>query len=153
MLSTLRGLTYRPPGTTDSHGHTETKSGAYLYDGNPAELNEWTFRTLIKLEAIKPDEEAKQKKSELASKVVEGLRDEAMRVARETPELMTEKGVETLIKNMDTTIIPRRKQEAERLYQAGTKTWGPLTRQRKEPMTSYVGRRKRWWLTVKDLDS
>ena len=34
----------------------------------------------------------------------------------------------------------------------GAMTTGPLCRQRGEPMTSYISRRTRWWVRIKELD-
>ena len=43
-------------------------------------------------------------------------------------------------------------QEASELFRVGQLRTGPLSRQQGESMLSYVSRRKRWWVTLQELD-
>ena len=56
----------------------ETKSGVFPYSGLPSQFHEWEFRTLMKYDGTKDED-----KPQLASKIVEGLRDEAFDIAKD----------------------------------------------------------------------
>ena len=87
--------------------------------------------------------------------VVEGLRGEAALVAMDLgmETLLAEDGIATLTEAMGKHVFPKAEAEAKDLYRAGHKTKGILSRQPGEAMVSYVSRRKRWWKTLKTLDS
>ena len=53
---------------------------------------------------------------------------------------------------MRSTIREPKDDEISELYRMGTMTTGPLCRQRGESMTSYISRRTRWWVHIKELD-
>ena len=52
--------------------------------------------------------------------------------------------VDDLIDRIRAQVFPLRQQEARELFRVGQLPHGPLSRQGKESMTSYVSRR-RWW--------
>ena len=54
----------------------ENRSGFSIYDGTPSRYYEWEFRTLAKQSSCKKDD-----RSQLASKIVEGLQGNALAVA------------------------------------------------------------------------
>ena len=49
-------------------------------------------------------------------------------------------------------IFPLQAQEAKELYRVGASVGGVMSRQAGESMTSYIGRRKRWYRKLKELD-
>ena len=53
---------------------------------------------------------------------------------------------------MQTQIFPLQAQEAKELYRVGSSVGGVMSRQPGETMTSYTGRRKRWYRKLKELD-
>ena len=133
--------------------HFETKQGVPLYHGDATGFEEWKFRTEARLHAIVPkSQEAEdladvaRRKTELGSKVIEGLRDEALKVAMDlgTEVITTATGVEKLVAAMDQVVAPLRIREAKFLYREGTKKNGILSRQMTESMMSYTMRRRRW---------
>ena len=142
--------------------HFETKTGVPLYHGDALGFEEWKFRVTTKLLSIVPKGEEEEdladvsrRKKELAAKVLEGLRDEALKVAMDlgTDQIADDAGVEKLIAAMDAVVAPLRKREAKFLFREGTKKNGILSRQTGETMMSYTTRRKRWWKKLKNLDS
>jgi hypothetical protein len=154
-MATIRSLEYLPPGSTVPSYQKETKSGAFKYDGNPLDLSEWKFRTQLRWEGLaqRTDDQVSMR-VELVSKVIEGLSDEALRAARELPTeaLMSSDGVPNIIAAVEQMVIPKRQKEAERLFEQGHKKNGVLAKQPKEPMGSYVARRKRWYNLLRELD-
>ena len=54
----MAGLRYCPSSPT---GPQETKSGAYVYSGDPSHFHEWQFRTLLRVELCKKKMEQKTK--------------------------------------------------------------------------------------------
>ena len=57
-----------------------TKSGAYIYDGDPSKFYDWEFRTRLKVKKAGSDFE---KYAGVMSEVVEGLQGDAFIVAKE----------------------------------------------------------------------
>ena len=90
--------------------HYETKTGVPLYHGDALRFEEWEFRVTTKLLSIVPKSEEEddladvaRRKKELSAKVLEGLRDEALKVAMDlgTAQIADADGVEKLIAAMD----------------------------------------------------
>eukprot|EP00435_Cladocopium_sp_Y103_P041085 s3831_g11.t1 len=54
----MAGLRYCP---SSPSGPLETKSGAYVYSGDPSHFHEWQFRTLLRVELCKKKMEQKAK--------------------------------------------------------------------------------------------
>ena len=54
----MAGLRYCP---SSPSGPQETKSGAYVYSGDPSHFHEWQFRTLLRVEFCKKKMEQKAK--------------------------------------------------------------------------------------------
>ena len=65
----MAGLRYCPSSPT---GPLETKSGAYVYSGDPSHFHEWQFRTLLRVELCKKkmEQKAKEKAKEASSSPV-----------------------------------------------------------------------------------
>ena len=65
----IAGLRYCPRSPT---GPLETKSGAYVYSGEPSHFYEWQFRTLLRVELCKKkmEQKAKEKAKEASSSPV-----------------------------------------------------------------------------------
>ena len=61
-------------------------------------------------------------------------------------------GVDILVEEMKKMVFPRVDQEARELFKQYTKTHGALCRQQGESMQHYVGRRKRAWKLLQQLD-
>ena len=88
-------------------------------------------------------------RTEMVHRVLEGLRDEAVELARDI-------GIESLtapggLRNFIITQM-RAAEEAHELFRAGPRH-GVLARQGGESMLSYISRRRRWWKLLKSLDS
>ena len=152
-MAYLEGLTW---GSQDALG--ETRAGMPIYSGTAHGLAEWSFkvRNRARVLAVMQDEEQKAVKlATLISQVIEGLTDDALKVAMDMNEqqLSNDNAVETLITSMESYVSQFKKFEARELYKIGSKTSGPLTRQHGEPMRSYVTRRKRWYTRLRLLDS
>ena len=82
--------------------------------------------------------------SECASKILEGLREDAFSIARDIglQRLLLPDGIEHLIES----------EEASELFRQGQLIAGPLAKQQGEPMLSCIARRMRWWSTLRELD-
>ena len=138
--------------TFDSEG----KFGIPRFSGEPAQLPEYAFRVQMRMLREKGMEESELKKvGPLGIRLVEGLRGQALRLAQQLkPEdLAKQSGPETLLKLFNDTLKPRASQEARELYSAGSKEGGMLSRQSGESMSSYITRRRSWWIALKGLDS
>ena len=92
---------------------------------------------------------AKSTKSEdmpaLASRIIQGLKDDAFLVAADigVDKLAAGDGVETLVEAMRNLVFPLKEEEANLLYKIGHKTDGILSRQQGEAMVAYISRRRR----------
>ena len=90
------------------------------------------------------------------STIVDGLRGEAARIAMDIGHAVLLKddgsGVERLVEDIKKFVFPQAKAEAKELYQLGHKKNGTMSRQNTESMVSYVSRRRRWWIQLKQLD-
>ena len=160
MSALLETLRYRAETTNtqvqDDGSNTEGKFGVPRFDGNPNQLPEYTYRvkTRIAKEAAMTKEEV-NKLGPLGLRLVEGLRGQALRLAQQLSikKLASGDGPEELLKIFNTSLKPRREQEARELYAAGCREGGPMARQNGEPMSSYVARRRAWWAALQGLDS
>ena len=101
-MAYLEGLTY---GSQETLG--ETRSGVPLFDGTAHGLNEWRFKVanrMREIEAIPFDQaETKiQQLHQLVSKVVDGLSDEALKVAMDLSEdqLAAPEAIDILVEAM-----------------------------------------------------
>ena len=96
---------------------------------------------------------ATQARTEMAQKVLEGLREEAFELARDigVDVLAQPGGLRKFVEKLRDVVFPRASEEARELFKAGQKP-GSLTRQNQESMLSYVSRRRRWWKLLKTLD-
>ena len=221
----MAGLRYCPSSPT---GPLETKSGAYVYSGDPSHFHEWQFRTLLRVELCKkkmeqkatdkakeassspvtspassgrgrrqPTEAAGQGDAEEAAaevspqapsgeheiggfasprshhedddfvdvspyvelfkKVMEGLRGDAFLMAKDLGlnalmDVGPPTGLELLVERIKEHVFPLRSHEARELFRLGQQASGPLSRQSAETILSFIGRRKRWWIQLKELD-
>ena len=140
-----------------------TKSGSYVYHGDPGKFHEWEFRTRLRCKAAESDAD---KYAETISKVVEGLQGDAFTVAKEVGyqslwhigsagdefEEATPSGMDALIEAMRASVFPLTTHEAKELFRQYTKPSGALSRQNGESMQQYVSRRRRCWKLLKELD-
>ena len=87
-------------------------------------------------------------RTEMVHRVLEGLRDEALELARDIgiESLTGPGGLDDFINRMREVVFPRATEEARELFRAGQRQ-GTLHR------LSYVSRRRRWWKLLKTLDS
>ena len=110
---------------------TLTKNGFYIYDGKPSGFHEWEFRTMSKYDGCKDED-----KPFLASKVLEGLVEDAFTVAMDfgREELKKADGVVKLVETMRAAIFPLKEAEAKELYHQGQLKDGPMSRQSGESM-------------------
>ena len=148
--------------------HQETKTGSYVYWGDASNYHEWEFRTRLRMQGKRDDAYI-----EAASKVVDGLREDAFVTAQELglkelwkpPTEITipstegedtvkiiESGIDKLVSAMRTMVFPYTTHEAKELFRQYCKTSGALSRQNGESMTQYISRRRRCWNLLQELD-
>ena len=132
------------------------KAGQPIYSGQAGFFEEWKFCVLAEWDALEGSkaEDKDSKRTELASKIVDALRDDAMKIAMDLgrPKLITADGMPKLVEKMGAQVNTKSELEATELYKEGGKKKGPLSRQHGESMLSYVFRRKRWWTRLRTLD-
>ena len=106
MLSTLKA---RRPSARDGPDTTSTKDGIFIFNGQPSDFHEWEFRTLMRAKGTKQED-----LPNLASRIIQGLRDDAFLVAADlgVEELSKEKGVDTLVEEMRNLVFPFKEEEA-----------------------------------------
>ena len=141
----LEGLTFR--GASEGRPE-ETKTGVPFFSGVPHDFESWKFRVQAKVEATKQRSEDRRdfELSLLVSKLADGLIGDASIVARDLgPKILgTPKGAEELLKLMEETLLPNRREEARDLHEMGTRSSPtPMWRQYSESMISHCPRRKR----------
>ena len=73
-MASLSSLRYRSH--QQGTGPLETKSGSYIYAGEPSSYHEWEFRTQFRMATAKEEDMAV-----VGSKIVEGLRGDALHAA------------------------------------------------------------------------
>ena len=90
--------------------------------------------------------------SECVSKILEGLRGDAFRIARHIglDRLLMPHGIDHLIEQIRQQAFPLQSEEAPGLFRQGQLFTGPQAKQAGEPMLSYVARRQRWWATLRE---
>ena len=154
-MAHMEGLTFHE----DSRGKElhETRAGIPHFSGSAFLLPEWKFKVLRKkaaINSIKDDALREEKLAELMSKIVDGLSDDALRVSMDLgePVLSKTNGIDMLIKALEEMTSVFKEDEARELFHIGTKSDGPMTRQSRESMTSYITRRKRWFARLKSID-
>ena len=153
--SAMEGLAWIRPGAELTTNLT-TKSGMPQYDGSAHGFQEWRFRVLAKNDAFsaKEKDDRDQSRKELASKVLEGLSGDAlntiMDLGRET--VVSPDGVTKMVEAIKESITGKKVIEVKDLYREGTRQGGLLSRQRGEPMPSYISRRRRWHSRLLQLD-
>ena len=124
------------------------------YDGEPSKLAEYSFRVkLLHTRLQHLDEAEAKKKGPLGLLLIDGLRGQALQVARELDpaKLAKPDGHKLLVDTLYKAFRPRRQQDARELYNAGAQTAGMLARQAGETMTSFLLRRRTWYMLI-DLD-
>ena len=96
---------------------------------------------------------ATQARTEMVQ-VLEGLRDEAFKLARDIGvDVLTQpSGLRKFVDKLRDVVFPRASEEARELFKTGQKP-GSLARQNQESMLSYASRRRRWWKLLKTMDS
>ena len=129
--------------------YRETRSGVFLFDGQPSLYHEWEFRTLARHHAAKEED-----RKGLGCKILEGLTGDAYLTAYDLgiETLSKADGTLTLVEAMKKAVFPHMADEAKELYRHGQKTDGLLARQGGESMTAYVSRRRRWYISLQALD-
>ena len=170
----VAGLRFSPDHGARARDPAETRSGSYIYGGDPAGFHDWEFRTMLRLRmyeeflrtkktakrTVKEGEEESEEgsaeaeakeafrdtRSELTHRIVEGLRGDAFLVARDLglDALSEPQGTENLIKQVRDMVFPRATEEARELFRVGQKPQGALSRQRGESMISYISPLWRW---------
>ena len=87
---------------------------------------------------------------------MKALRGEAYQIAMDfgIDLLLVKDGIEKeLMTRIMQHAFPKIKSEAKELYRAGHQEGGILSRQRGEPVTSYIDRRRRWWTKLQVMDN
>ena len=96
------------------------KAGQPIYSGTAGPFEEWKFRVLAKWGALEGSqaEEKDDKRTNLASKVVDALRDDAMKIAMDLgrPKLIAADGVPKLVEAMAIQVNTKSELEATELY-------------------------------------
>ena len=87
-------------------------------------------------------------------RVMEGLRGDAFQKAKDIgiATLSGPGGLRTLISEIKAMVFPLGTLEAQALFRSGQAIRGPLSRQDGESVVSYIGRRRRWWTLMTQLD-
>ena len=82
--------------------HPETAKGVPIYDGNASQFHTWQFKTTLAYKASKKEDLPKT-----LHRIVEGLRGDALQVARDIgeAELAKDKGIEVLIDKIKDVIV------------------------------------------------
>ena len=131
------------------------KAGQPIYSGTAGLYEEWKFRVMAKWDAMGglKEEDKISKRKELASKVLDALKDDAMKIAMDLGReiLIAEDGVPKLVDKMGAQVNTKSELEATELYKEGGKKKAPLSCQGGESMLSYVFRRRRWWTRLRTL--
>ena len=146
----LEGLLYG----TGREGLMNDKLGYPIYTGTASLFEEWKFRVMGKWDALAKDEKCDQKRTDMASKVSDALRDDAMKISMDLGlgKLIQPDGVPKLVAMMKDSVSTKRELESMELYKEGSKPRGLMSRQPGESMQGYIIRRKRWWTRLKALD-
>ena len=110
-------------------GVEESSKGVIVYDGRPAEFFDWEFRTTLKYEILKTENDA-GKRVKIINQVVDGLRGDALQTAQDLgiSELIKDDGLNILVKSMTAMVFPQKNLEAKELYDVGHQKTGILCR-------------------------
>lgn len=161
MAALLENLRYDPTASSnlslaDDANSSEGKFGIPRFAGDPAALQEYSFRVTVRQSREKMMDKTEVKKmGPLGLRLIEGLRGDAFRLAQQlsTEDLAGEDGPQLLLALFNENLKPRKAQEARELFAAGSRDGGILSRQTGEPMSSYIMRRKAWWTSLQSLDN
>ena len=123
----LEGLLYG----TGREGLLNDKAGYPIYSGTASLFEEWQFRVMGKWDGLAKDKECDQKRTDLASKVSDALRDDAMKISMDLGlgRLIQADGVPKLVTMMKESVSTKRELEAMELYKEGNKPRGLMSRQ------------------------
>ena len=133
-MAYLDGLLFR---TSNGKEVAETRSGVPMYGGAAHGFEEWKFRVSTKHKAVLASESLEkipEKLAELVARVIDGLTDDALKMAMDIgeEELSQTAGLQTLIDKMEANVISFKEDEVKELFRAGTLPDGPLSRQKGE---------------------
>ena len=128
-----------------------------LYNGTAAGFEVWAYRIGVKfgaLNSVSDKDDKRQKLIEYEAHVIEGLSGNALLVAVDFGQdrLNRPDGVQALVELMCFANRESKNDDISELYRIGVLTTGLLCRRPGEPMASYVSRRSRWWVRIKELD-
>ena len=152
-MACLEGLAFRSEVT---RGLNENRQGLPTYNGSAAGLHEWKFKVLTKVKAlaqIEDDAIRDAKLVELASKAVDALCDEALKIAIDigVDDIAAVGGIIQLVSAIEDHVSQFKDDEAQELFALGSKNDGELSRQRSESMVSCITRRKQWVRRLSDF--
>ena len=150
----LKSLCYDPHGQDTVQ---QTKAGLPHYDGNPNDFEQWYFVVMGKYDAYasKKDVEVQtQYRIELSVKVIEGLKDDALKCAMGLGRdvVVAPDGVLRIAEAIKTSWTGKLEIATIELYRGGGKKDGVLARVPGESMASYVSRSRRWCRSLTTLD-
>ena len=99
----------------------ESSKGVIVYDGRPAEFFDWEFRTTLKYEILKTENDA-GKRVKIINQVIDGLRGDALQTAQDLgiPELIKDAGLDVLVKAIKDMVFPQKNLEAFRIIRYRT---------------------------------
>ena len=148
---------WHKPGDKESQqGNTlTTKAGIPLYGGTAADFLEWEFRVRAKHISFADRDDQYSQQREMAAKVLDGLYGDALRTVMDLglDRVIHQDGIPLMIETIRCSIEGKKFLESKELYREGAKLHGPLSRQRGEPMHSYISRRRLWYKKLTDLDT
>ena len=106
---------------------------------------------MLRARAVQAEDE---KPAKAANMVIDALRGDALQVAMDIghEKLTRPDGLAQLVPQVKKLVFPTKKLEAKELYAQGHHKNGVLSRQPGESMMSYIGRRKRWWILLREMD-
>ena len=109
---------------------------------------------MTKYDALSAKEDPEEKKIDYCSRVLEGLSDDAFKIAQDIgrPELTKHDGIVKLVEAIRKHVRATAPEEAKILYREGSKKDGLLSRQPTESIMSYLSRRNRWHTRTENLD-
>ena len=134
MAALLENLRYDPTASSnlslaDDANSTEGKFGITRFAGDPAALQEYSFRVTVRQSREKMMDKTEVKKmGPLGLRLIEGLRGDAFRLAQQlsTEDLAGEDGPQLLLALFNENLKPRKAQEARELFAAGSRDGGIL---------------------------
>ena len=150
----LKSLCYDPRGQDTVQ---QTKAGLPYYDGNPYDFEQWHFVVMGKYDAYasKKDVEVQtQDRIELSVKVIEGLKNDALKCAMDLGRdvVVAPDGVLRIAEAIEASWAGKLEIATKELYREGGKKDGVLARVPGESMASYVSRRRRLYRSLTTHD-